>query len=58
MRGLNHPGIVKLLHFSESSDFYYLVLERTSLQGFGHQILRSDFATGSVRRRGAVPPNC
>jgi hypothetical protein len=29
MRGLQHPGIVKLLQFSESAEYYYLVLERT-----------------------------
>lgn len=28
MRGTNHPGIVKLLQFSESAEYYYLVLER------------------------------
>ena len=27
MRGLNHPGIVRLLNFTESSDHYYLTLE-------------------------------
>lgn len=28
MRGTNHPGIVKLLQFSEASEYYFLVLER------------------------------
>ena len=27
MRGLNHPGIVRLLNFTESSNHYYLTLE-------------------------------
>ena len=28
MRGMNHPSIVKLSSFSESPDYYFLVLER------------------------------
>jgi hypothetical protein len=28
MRGINHPGIVKLISFSESPEHYFLVLER------------------------------
>jgi hypothetical protein len=28
MRGLNHPSIVKLTQFSESPEFYFLILER------------------------------
>lgn len=28
MRGINHPGIVKLLQFFESEEHYFLVLER------------------------------
>jgi hypothetical protein len=31
MRGLQHPGIVKLSQFSESAEYYYLVLERELL---------------------------
>lgn len=31
MRGTNHPGIVKLLSFSESDEYYFLVLERASV---------------------------
>lgn len=31
MRGMNHPSIVKLISFSESSDYYFLVLERKQL---------------------------
>ena len=31
MRGLNHHSIVKLLSFSESDEYYYLVLERKQL---------------------------
>jgi hypothetical protein len=30
MRGIDHPGIVKLLLFFESDEHYFLVLERTS----------------------------
>jgi hypothetical protein len=28
MRGTDHPSIVRLYAFSESAEFYYLVLER------------------------------
>ena len=28
MRGTSHPSVVKLLSFTESSDHYFLVLER------------------------------
>jgi hypothetical protein len=28
MRGTDHPSIVKLFAFSESAEYYYLVLER------------------------------
>lgn len=28
MRGIDHPGIVKLYAFSESAEYYYLILER------------------------------
>lgn len=27
MRGLNHPGIVRLLNFTESREHYFLTLE-------------------------------
>lgn len=30
MRGIDHPGIVKLLLFFESDEHYFLVLERES----------------------------
>lgn len=30
MRGLNHPGIVRLLGFQESREHYYLTLEYVS----------------------------
>lgn len=29
MRGTNHPSIVKLISFSESPEYYFLVMERT-----------------------------
>jgi len=28
MRGIDHPSIVKLHAFSESAEYYYLILER------------------------------
>lgn len=30
MRGIDHPSIVKLISFSESNEYYFLVLERQS----------------------------
>lgn len=30
MRGINHPGVVQLLSFFESDEYYFLVLERAS----------------------------
>ena len=27
MRGIDHPNVVKLVSFSESDEFYFLVLE-------------------------------
>lgn len=27
MRGISHPGVVKLISFSESEEYYFLVLE-------------------------------
>ena len=30
MRGIDHPSIVKLISFSESAEYYFLVLERQS----------------------------
>lgn len=32
MRGLNHPGIVRLLNFTESPNHYYLTLECVEAQ--------------------------
>lgn len=30
MRGVDHPGVVKLISFSESDEHYFLILERMS----------------------------
>jgi len=30
MRGIDHPGIVKLVSFFESDEHYFLILERES----------------------------
>ena len=35
MRGIDHPGIVKLISFFESEEFYFLVLERESEKWYG-----------------------
>lgn len=31
MRGIDHPGIVKLISFFESDEHYFLILERKSI---------------------------
>lgn len=35
MRGIDHPGIVKLLGFFESDEHYFLVLERECILDHG-----------------------
>lgn len=53
MRGVDHQSIVKLLSFSESPEYYFLVLERT----YSH-ILVSTLAQGSSDGgRRAFPSN-
>ncbi len=39
MCGVNHPSIIKLLSFSESSDHFFLVLERMCSNGYSHRRL-------------------
>lgn len=36
MRGTDHPGIVKLISFSESDEHYFLVLERELIVDCDH----------------------
>jgi len=56
MRGINHPSIVKLLSFSESTEYYFLVLERASpLYSVTIAICQLYFSDGGWR---AIPPNC
>ena len=55
MRGINHPAIVKLLSFSESDEYYYLVLERTQERDpVRHTMLTPECSDGGRR---ALPPN-
>lgn len=37
MRGIDHPGIVKLVSFFESEEHYFLVLERESCVSTTHR---------------------
>ena len=30
MRGIDHPGVIKLISFFESDEHYFLILERES----------------------------
>jgi len=46
MRGTNHPNIVKLISFSESDEYYYLVLERESTISTSHW--RHDVLTSTI----------
>ncbi|EIN10605.1 Pkinase-domain-containing protein [Punctularia strigosozonata HHB-11173 SS5] len=50
MRGLNHPSIVKLLQFSESNDYYYLVLELCEGGELFHQIVKLTYFSENLAR--------
>lgn len=60
MRGLNHPGIVRLLNFTESSNHYYLTLEyvQPALSTSSGPAADVTFSSQVDGRRRAVPPNC
>lgn len=55
MRGINNPSIVKLLSFSESLEYYFLVLECAFL-GYTDvmTVFKRYFSNGGWR---TVPPN-
>ncbi|KAH0539007.1 hypothetical protein FGG08_004457 [Glutinoglossum americanum] len=50
MRQLDHPGIVKLVDFSESRQFYYIVLELCSGGELFHQIVRLTYFSENLSR--------
>jgi hypothetical protein len=54
MRQISHPSIVKLISFSESDEYYFLVLERKFFHLFIHPLCDITFSFGGW---GAVPPN-
>ncbi|TDL29461.1 Pkinase-domain-containing protein [Rickenella mellea] len=50
MRGTNHPGIVKLLSFSESDEHYFLVLELMEGGELFHQIVKLTYFSENLSR--------
>ncbi|KAH7887888.1 kinase-like domain-containing protein [Phlebopus sp. FC_14] len=50
MRGINHPSIVKLLSFSESPDYYFLVLELMEGGELFHQIVKLTYFSENLAR--------
>ncbi|KDQ64700.1 hypothetical protein JAAARDRAFT_28344 [Jaapia argillacea MUCL 33604] len=50
MRGLNHPGIVKLISFSESQEHYFLVLELMEGGELFHQIVKLTYFSENLAR--------
>ncbi|KAI0347047.1 Pkinase-domain-containing protein [Trametopsis cervina] len=50
MRGINHPGIVKLLLFFESAEHYFLVLELMEGGELFHQIVKLTYFSENLAR--------
>ncbi|EEH36308.2 serine/threonine-protein kinase srk1 [Paracoccidioides lutzii Pb01] len=50
MRQLDHPNIVKLIEFSESNQFYYIVLELCPGGELFHQIVRLTYFSEDLSR--------
>src|SRR3954466_14738879 len=50
MRQLDHPNIVKLIDFSESRHYYYLVLELCPGGELFHQIVRLTYFSENLSR--------
>ncbi|QSZ37635.1 hypothetical protein DSL72_008734 [Monilinia vaccinii-corymbosi] len=50
MRGLDHPNIIKLIEFSESRQYYYLVLELAPGGELFHQIVRLTYFSEDLSR--------
>ena len=50
MRNLDHPNVVKLVSFSESPQFYYIVLELCPGGELFHQIVRLTYFSEELSR--------
>ena len=50
MRGLDHPNIVKLIHFDESRQYYYIILELAPGGELFHQIVRLTYFSEDLSR--------
>lgn len=50
MRQLDHPNIVKLIDFSESRQYYYIVLELCPGGELFHQIVRLTYFSEELSR--------
>ncbi|KIW09419.1 hypothetical protein, variant 1 [Verruconis gallopava] len=50
MRQLDHPNIVKLIHFSESKQYYFIVLELCPGGELFHQIVRLTYFSEDLSR--------
>lgn len=50
MRQLDHPNIVKLIEFSESRQYYYIVLELAPGGELFHQIVRLTYFSEELSR--------
>ncbi|EJD01207.1 Pkinase-domain-containing protein [Fomitiporia mediterranea MF3/22] len=50
MRGINHPGIVQLLHFFESDEHYFLILELMEGGELFHQIVKLTYFSENLSR--------
>jgi len=50
MRGINHPGIVKLISFFESDEHYFLVLELMEGGELFHQIVKLTYFSEALSR--------
>lgn len=50
MRQLDHPNIVKLVDFSESKQYYYIILELAPGGELFHQIVRLTYFSEDLSR--------
>ena len=50
MRGLDHPNIVKLVDFSESRQYYFIILELAQGGELFHQIVRLTYFSEDLSR--------
>lgn len=50
MRGLDHPNIIKLIQYSESEQYYYIILELAPGGELFHQIVRLTYFSEDLSR--------